>query len=529
MSLDVRGRLYAELEKLIQSNKHYEAFQKTMEILSLYRPLSTEWIKVLSISERLIDMLQETNKKAMAMIILLDHICGVDTYKCQAYREKLEDLSKYIYDKALLEKIMVRVSGISPHDVALAKNDIRRTILNEVARMERELSLDPMRAKDIERLFINNLAYLTEEDRNKIKGLLMQHPPVIEFESEVKSPDPLLLPSKLICEIKLKNKGVRSGRVSRLLVKISPKMSAEDASLIEIDPSPGTTLELGPGESKTMNIKINVNKIGELDLYLGLKYVDKIGVEYLTELKYVGMVTAIIPSISDIQTKRLDDEFSKSRTELVVVINDALNKVTNLYKDMVEKPKKEIIDSFNRQFAEYVSFTLRDNLSRRLKTVRDQYKSYLRECRNLNERYDEIVEIVAGNVYQLDKEIRSLSSIFVEGGGKITMNRVIREKLYEIIKNAVKIKWIEDKDFRDSVDKLKARIDSQIPDISDINLLNLVFLILVVHRDFDIKFIKDIKERLDSYKSRRENIQELREYFKEAIKLLEDLKVDASC
>lgn len=429
-----------------------------------------------------------------------------------------------------LEKIIAGVGETYLEEAGEMRDTTRREVLREIMKARRELYFNPLRARDIEQLFINNMEYLTDDDKNNIRELLFRYPPKIEFESEIKSADPLLLPSKLVCEMRIRNTGVRGCQVSKILAKISSRLGAEESRIVEIDPPPGVNLELPPGENKTINVKIDVDKIGELNVELGLKYVDKIGWEYQTGLQHVGTITAIMPSISEIQSKKLDDEFSKLRIEMVVAINEALNKIATLYVNIVEKPKKEIINSFNTQFSEYVRSTLKGNLSGKLQMVRDQYRIYLNACSNLNNKYAKIVEEIVNEIDQLDKEVASVRDVLVLEEGKIVMQREIYRRLCNIIKGIVKLKWIEDEEFRDLVERLKEQIRSQVLDISDVNTLNLILLMIIdVRGGFEIGFVRDIKERIYHEERRRESIRALMEYFVGVTKLLEELKVDTTC
>lgn len=499
-----------------------ELFNELEEILG--RPVGGGYVgdlvsSKLSSDECVLYELTLDHARALAPLALLETLPAI------RIKRKNEDLRRLLP----LEKITAGIGELYLREEE-GENETRRLVLREISRARRELLSNPLRARDIEQLFINNEKHLTDEDKNNIRRLLSRYPPRIEFEAEIKSPDPLQLPSKLVCELRSRNTGVRSCQISKIIAKITSKANIEDSFTLEIDPPSGVDLELAPGESKTISVKIDVNKIGEFNVRLGIKYVDKTLTEYVTDLRDVGSITVIMPPISEIQSRRLDDEFNKSRIEMVLAINEALNKIANLYRDAVERPKKEIIVSFNAEFPEYVRSILKGDLLRKLQTVRNQYQIHLSACTNLNKQYSKIVEEIENEITHLEKEIMRVREVLIMEDKSIIMKKEIHGRLCNIIKGVFKLKWIEDEEFREQVERLKEQIRSQVLSEGDINFLNTVFLMIIITRgEFEVGFVKDIKERLYHHERRSTDIRELAIYLADVSKLLEELKVDTTC
>lgn len=495
MTYDFIGEKLRKIKGLMEAKRYYLASLELMTLLKFFSPGTTEWIKLMNLVERIVFNIENVDQRAHVLLLLAQYLRNIDYRGYEKIVSIISELQPLLHDEDLKHEIATILKGkaqeVDKHTpIKISSN----YVLGELNKIKNKLYVDPYAASELEAFYVNYEKLLDDEVKKFVNSLLNEFPPKITTEIEFPGSNTILFPSGLEFKIKLLNKGYRTANDIKLVVKLN---SPDDTEEHLINPIIGSSFRLRPGESRELNIKVPLRKLGTYSVSVDIIYYDAVGKEYKNSIKVLENLNVVAPSISEI-TNMGEHEFNDARKDLGQYAYELLDKVAELCDAILDnRSEKEIIDYYKNLVKD-----LELNFLNKLRKVLDMRKKYWKSCEPAIDFYKQTISKVEEKV-KLLREI-SDEKVVEKSRGTIVLGDDVHKFLRELVDLIFIIVIIEDdKKLKNLYDKLKKIIIERDPAYSlvgldkvEINLIALKYSFSSESPNDTLNRYRDLKEAL---------------------------------
>lgn len=521
MAYDIVGSNLVRIKDALERRKYEEALQLILETLRFVKPLSYDWNRLVNLALRIVDSIEDTGKKCIAMLNLAEVLKDGSYPDYERLKMKVIQTLPYVYNKVLASEVKRRLEKLEQDE---KKRVEALGISSKIFKIKEEVKFNPTgAATEAEWLYINFRDKLNEDERKELETLLKELPPKIEFMIRRLNNEPLLLPSKLTYEVTLSNTGFRGAEHIKAIIKLdSQKHKDEKVIDLGID----QPLRVRPGERKTANLSIPIDVPGKYKINISLEYSDALGNKYTSPMQRDDEITVVMLAVSQITDSTQLDELSSAKRELFTSIDNVADRLATLYSKFtnVKKVKKDdFIDDFHREYRDILFNVIEGEFLTKLRKTRDAYRKHLGG-------FKKAIEFYEGVVARLENIISKMKSwkdnvLHVEErlwGTTIKLREEAHQTIGDLVRDLVRIKWLED---RDGVERLLERLNQlTYLDLSDELLRKergLLVLLLATKKSFDLAYVIDLFNTMKDAALLKSSGDK---YTKELIGYLRDLK-----
>ncbi|MEM5822693.1 MAG: hypothetical protein QXH34_06440 [Ignisphaera sp.] len=438
MTYDFIGERLEKIRSFIEAKQYYLASLELIKLLELFRPGTTEYVKLIHLAEWVAIRIEDVDQKARVLLMLTQHLRQIDYREHERVVSEILSLLPLIRDEDLkheiYRKLEVRAQEGDKHALIKKSTD---WALGELNRLKSKLHVNPYIASELEAFYVKYEKQLDDKVKKVITSLLDRYPPEITTEIEFSGSNTIAFPSDLEFKIKLLNKGYRTANDIKFVVKLDSPYNTEEHL---INPIAGSSLKLRPRELREFNIRVPLRKLGRYSVSVDIIYYDAVRKEYRDSIKVLEDLNVITASVSEISKKDQLDVFNKARVELVQHAYCFLNEVAKLCDAILDnRSEKEIIDHYRNLVKD-----LELNFFNKLRDLLSIYKDYAKSCSSVISFYERIIP-------EVEKKVKSLKEISNEKvvekpllSSTIELSRNVHNFLRELVNLVFEIVLIED-------------------------------------------------------------------------------------